>query len=1053
MNKRNVLIACAVSVMLAVAAFFVTGAVVGPQVYAATPTTHDELKVRDFLLQSNGSQTNAQKLGVNASDTSTWKAFTFNGARQLVMVGNPDDYHVDSLYLVSVHGKLDLANCTALEEIYISHASTGTALTRVTELDVTNCTALTKMGLSSNRISSLDLSTNTALDYLYCYNNLLTSLDVSSNTKLKTLNCAENDITSLDFSNNPELEILHCFRNGLETLNVGNNTALTYLACSYNDLTELDVSNCPVLDNLNCQVNNLTSLDLSHNTVLSRLECHSNPFKSIKVIHAIPVCIMFVSYTHYNISATPLVTNLTNPAVGSYILLPQKIGNDWFATAYIDDMRSIEFKIIGSGSVPSRIFAEIIYDPLVDEFQIKFDINVGNGKQIVRYEEDTDTLTMDLVTPYIYSGGWERFSAQTCDPEMKITLVYGSSVTYNNTKGQANPNASEYEEGVGFSLQPLPDASGFKFNGWFDSASGGTQVTSITTFDTGPITLHAQWITVSNITYSNTKGAANPNPSTYDEGTGFSLQPLPNVTGFKFKGWFDSASGGTQVASITTSDTGSITLHAQWITVSSIIYNNTMGVSNSNPSTYDEGGTTFALIDLDDIDGLYLFLGWYDDEFAGNQVTEITSSDTNTITLWARWSAVLATHEVIYENTKGALNPNSATFVEGIGIAELLPLPSVTGFKFKGWYDSASGGNLVTSISADEDDDVTLHAQWTAVYDITYHEVKGANQNQSEYDEGESFTLDDLADVVGFKFKGWYTHATGGTKVTEILGDEGNLDLYAQWITISGVVYENVKGTNPNPEFYDEGVGFLLQDLADVPGFKFKGWYTFEEGGSKITSISISDTGTVTVWAQWITVSSIIYHDPNFADNPNPETYDEGIGIEELLDLELEGWIFLGWFLDPTEGDDPETSIPTDAKGEYSLYARWEAIETIGVVNYESDNPVVVFDNPNLAKPQVPGEVIELEDPTDYDKDVWEFIGWFNEEGTLIETVKVPDNGEVTVWARWRLKGSTQTNAGIDFLRLKSFPWYIAFVVLVLSFILFLIFARDKDKKKTDKKL
>jgi len=59
-----------------------------------------------------------------------------------------------------------------------------------------------------NQLTNLDVSNNTALKFLFCNNNQLTSLYVSQNIALAGLICHNNQLTSLDVSKNTALYIL-----------------------------------------------------------------------------------------------------------------------------------------------------------------------------------------------------------------------------------------------------------------------------------------------------------------------------------------------------------------------------------------------------------------------------------------------------------------------------------------------------------------------------------------------------------------------------------------------------------------------------------------------------------------------------------------------------------------------------------------------------------------------------------------------------------------------------------------------------------------------------
>ena len=171
---------------------------------------------------------------------------------------------------------LDVSNNTALEELSCSN-------NQLTNLDISNNTALTTLVCNANSFTSLDVSHNTALAKLACGGNQLASLDVSNNTALEELSCIFNQLTTLDVSYNTALEKLNCVFNQLTSLDISNNTALERLNCQSNELTSLDVSNNTVLTELWCDVNRLTSLDVSHNTVLTILRCSNNLLTSLDV--------------------------------------------------------------------------------------------------------------------------------------------------------------------------------------------------------------------------------------------------------------------------------------------------------------------------------------------------------------------------------------------------------------------------------------------------------------------------------------------------------------------------------------------------------------------------------------------------------------------------------------------------------------------------------------------------------------------------------------------------------------------------------------------------
>ncbi|MCL2041489.1 MAG: T9SS type A sorting domain-containing protein [Bacteroidales bacterium] len=150
---------------------------------------------------------------------------------------------------------LDLSKCTALTFL-------SCKMNQLSALDVSNCTALKELTCFDNRLSSLDLSANTALTHVWCFENRLSSLDVSGCTALIQLSCSDNQLSNLDLSANIVLETLGCANNRLSSLDFGNNLHLTGFACENNQITNLDLSSNPLIDRVDCYNNRLPLSDL-----------------------------------------------------------------------------------------------------------------------------------------------------------------------------------------------------------------------------------------------------------------------------------------------------------------------------------------------------------------------------------------------------------------------------------------------------------------------------------------------------------------------------------------------------------------------------------------------------------------------------------------------------------------------------------------------------------------------------------------------------------------------------------------------------------------------
>jgi len=122
---------------------------------------------------------------------------------------------------------------------------------------------LQRLACGNNNLTEIDLSNCSALENLYCHNNNLSKLESKGCTKLRTLGCYFNNISKLDVSNCKDLWFLYCGNNNLTELNLTNCGKLRELYCNDNHISKLDLSNCKDIDELVCRYNHLYELDVS----------------------------------------------------------------------------------------------------------------------------------------------------------------------------------------------------------------------------------------------------------------------------------------------------------------------------------------------------------------------------------------------------------------------------------------------------------------------------------------------------------------------------------------------------------------------------------------------------------------------------------------------------------------------------------------------------------------------------------------------------------------------------------------------------------------------
>lgn len=109
-----------------------------------------------------------------------------------------------------------------------------------------------------------------------------------------------------------------------------------------------------------------------------------------------------------------------------------------------------------------------------------------------------------------------------------------------------------------------------------------------------------------------------------------------------------------------------------------VVYNNTFGVENTNPTTYYEGETDILLKDISR-DG-YKFLGWYTSPTFEEEtrITMISKDEPDVLNIYAKWEKI--------EDENIITNPNtSSMFFVAIGIGFILILGTalVIVYKYK----------------------------------------------------------------------------------------------------------------------------------------------------------------------------------------------------------------------------------------------------------------------------------------------------------------------------------------------------------------------------------
>ena len=328
--------------------------------------------------------------------------------------------------------------------------------------------------------------------------------------------------------------------------------------------------------------------------------------------------------------------------------------------------------------------------------------------------------------------------------------------------------------------------------------------------------------------------------------------PTPEREGYTFQNWNTKADGtGTaSAAGSSKSFSSTTTLYAIWAKNVMVSFN---GSGGSTPTSISGGAGTTGTLPASTRSNYWLE-GWYTEDFGqGTKVGGAGASFTfpaEDTTYYANWSP---NYIVAYDANGGTVSLAYDTYA---GTALTLPTPTNGAKTFEGWYTEAEGGTKVGTAgdSYIPTANIQLFAQWSENILVTFDGNGGtADTNSDTYDHVNPITLPS-ATWAGHQFNGWYTEATGGTKV----GDAGAnyaptepTTLHAQW-TAYTVSFDGNGATNPS-DLSAGSDGTVTLPTPSRTGYSFNGWYSATSGGTKYGNggASYTPTGNIIMHAHW----------------------------------------------------------------------------------------------------------------------------------------------------------------------------------------------------------
>ncbi len=528
---------------------------------------------------------------------------------------------------------------------------------------------------------------------------------------------------------------------------------------------------------------------------------------------------------------------------------------------------------------------------------------------------------------------WNRVLTETEIANLQTTQLFGEEayirdiVTYDgngNTGGEVPIDSSVYEEGVQVTV--LGNTGGlektdYMFAGWNTESNG-----SGTYYEVGNelgrpsevITLFAQWDAISyDITY-NLNGGTNheSNPADYTIETETVTLDSATKEGYTFAGWFDAASGGTEITQIENGSTDNIELWARWTLNTDTIYQVAHYQQNVT-------GDTYTLSDTDNLSGTTdttvtaeakSYTGFTENTEHGDYVESGTISADGSLVLKLYYDRIL--HNVTFDSNEGS-TVDSATGIRYGAVISAPAEPAREGYIFLGWYKEEALTNQWHFSTDNVLDDVTLYAKWADVSEIWMTTTPSKVMGNVVFNE--TFTLEVYNDTVtsyvynetgdislGGVFEDLVVDrvvTTGETTVmVEISGNlekegTGTLSLHESRLGISDTpltaevtvnlsIHRVSFNSNGGSAVTDQSVtygGYATEPAnPSRTGYSFQGWYQdsgFTQPWDFITDPVRED---VTLHARWHSVSSGSDQEGNDTGTPSPEPEPESEPDQDL---------------------------------------------------------------------------------------------------------------------------------------------------------------------------
>lgn len=577
---------------------------------------------------------------------------------------------------------------------------------------------------------------------------------------------------------------------------------------------------------------------------------------------------------------------------------------------------------------------------------VVYEIPAREGYTFQGWGLAADAPTGDKFPTYPLSGTETRY-AVWAGKTIRVAFE-----TMGGTLADGAPGSHSGRPGETYSL-PAADRTGFAFEGWHTSPTGGDKVT-VGVVPTADVTYYAQWSPEEITIYLSPNGGAfngDTNPLELTGGYGTAVNyTLPVRDGYQFGGWkIKGGQDADAVLQLSYPSVGLSEYEAVWVPAGSVqvLYDPMGGVLTGQASYIGKTGDAWTAPGVTAREG-YRFGGWLaapDDTTADHQDGALKRYGTAPqTTYYAKWTA-----ETIQVTLHWGNGSPQNTVAGPFGDVIPYQQPAWPGYAFKGWSETEgdnTGKLALTFTAALSGKD--LYAVWVAeTQTVTFYPMGGTGGGDLTGKTGEAYAVPADPVRTGYTFTGWYTAMSGGTKLEKAAGDTLTYSAgapgsyYAQWtLTDIHLKWHQNDGGADTPSETTETYGkALLQTPAARPGYSFLGWNVDKSALTGSLSISCPAVDTE-YYAIWKLNSVSVRYDPMEGTLAGATEFDGDVTKTYTVpqDPTREGYTFDGWFTETSGGVQirPDGTYPPE---NVTYYARWHVNTVTITLNAENGVP------------------------------------------------------------------------------------------------------------------